>query len=677
MKSKKRWQRRVEQLLLSEGGPVAIDVLLREAGTSVTQRSLERYITEEGLAVVEDGRRYYPCWSLFEEGRVLIRPQAWEVDAGILIPGHRLMPLYDVGVPPSELELRPAPEEPEGVSGGFQRRVVTSPLSEVITYFTLFGLEMLEPLLALEDEANMDVDLAQSTDALVRLSACDLSDYYRRVGFREGDYLEARLESWSRGAFSLTHRPARTLSEERRSAWFRTLNSSFRAVIEHFEGPKDIPTQLIYAYFFATGREGSTFITDPGGTIGEFLAADKEFGIRRAGGGGGWDTPATTIWDESEMERGPNIAEAAGEDVNGVTGDLDEILNDIGSMLSEGEVEAYIRDALYQGGDIQSVIGRVFAGSHLPFADPEQAQSLHDELDSLWADVAGEYRPERDPAAPVRSRLLALYDKQLGWVRSLDDRGIDPTDLPENTVRGVGEFFSMITGALELLNQDVTDEGDQLRMLEGQLDTLEVATEEVLETAEEEVTAAVGPVPIYELKVSLKGIRPQIWRRIRVSGTVSLSELHRIIQIAMGWTDAHLHVFYVEGSPYGPAELDELDGYPEEAIRLMELGVQAKQRFRYVYDFGDGWEHDILVSKILFSDELPAEDGATPRVISGKRAAPPEDCGGVPGYHRLLYYLDEEEPESEEREFWRKMVPPGWNPEAFDLEETNELLGGF
>jgi hypothetical protein len=174
---------------------------------------------------------------------------------------------------------------------------------------------------------------------------------------------------------------------------------------------------------------------------------------------------------------------------------------------------------------------------------------------------------------------------------------------------------------------------------------------------------------IYQLKVTLKDSKPPIWRRIQIASNISLAKLHRILQTAMGWTDSHLHQFMVGETYYGtPAPEFDFEVEDEGKIKLSQAAPGVKKKIVYEYDFGDGWEHEILVEKILQS-----EPGVRyPVCLAGKRACPPEDCGGVWGYESLLEALrDPEHPEHSDMLEW---VGGDFDPEAFDLDSINQDL---
>jgi hypothetical protein len=185
-------------------------------------------------------------------------------------------------------------------------------------------------------------------------------------------------------------------------------------------------------------------------------------------------------------------------------------------------------------------------------------------------------------------------------------------------------------------------------------------------------TRQTGRNPVYQLKVTLRDSKPPIWRRIQVRGNTSLSRLHDVLQIVMGWTDSHLHEFVVHDVRYGSSDLewDPLDRpKDEQRVRLGQLVTRENDRFTYEYDFGDGWAHDIVVEKIL-----PPEPGVPyPRCIAGKRACPPEDVGGMTGYEAFIKGIrDPRHAEHYELLAW---AGGAFDPEAFDREAVNRGLG--
>ncbi len=178
-------------------------------------------------------------------------------------------------------------------------------------------------------------------------------------------------------------------------------------------------------------------------------------------------------------------------------------------------------------------------------------------------------------------------------------------------------------------------------------------------------------VPIYQIKVTLEGSKPPIWRRLLVRSDITLGDLHTIIQAAMGWWDYHLHQFTVGGTYFGVPDPD-YDSYmemqDEEEVTLGQVAPRGGFKFHYEYDFGDGWIHQVLVEKVL----PPEPSQSYPVCIKGQRACPPEDVGGMWGYYDFLEAL--QDPEHEEHESYLEWIGGDFDPEAFDLDEVNETL---
>ena len=178
---------------------------------------------------------------------------------------------------------------------------------------------------------------------------------------------------------------------------------------------------------------------------------------------------------------------------------------------------------------------------------------------------------------------------------------------------------------------------------------------------------ALKPAKIYQLKITLDRIRPPIWRRVQVSSNISLGELHGIIQRTMGWHGYHMHQFIAGDIYYGEPD-PEFDADDESKAKLSKVAPSEKSKFKYEYDFGDGWDHTILVEKIL-----PAEsDVQYPRCLAGKRACPPEDCGGPYFYPELLEIISN--PGHEDHQDRLEWLGGEFDPEHFDLAEVNAAL---
>ncbi|MEN6356660.1 MAG: plasmid pRiA4b ORF-3 family protein [Armatimonadota bacterium] len=175
---------------------------------------------------------------------------------------------------------------------------------------------------------------------------------------------------------------------------------------------------------------------------------------------------------------------------------------------------------------------------------------------------------------------------------------------------------------------------------------------------------------IYQLRVSLNNLEPIIWRRFQVRSDVKLTRLHDMLQILMGWENYHLYCFDVDGVEYTDPDSIEDDIYElghqdGSKIKLSQALAKKGDKCLYRYDFGDNWEHTLLLEQI--SDPIP--DERYPVCLDGARRCPPEDCGGIGGYAELLRVLADSD--DEEYEDMKRWIVPRFDPEKFDCLLVN------
>ena len=178
---------------------------------------------------------------------------------------------------------------------------------------------------------------------------------------------------------------------------------------------------------------------------------------------------------------------------------------------------------------------------------------------------------------------------------------------------------------------------------------------------------------IYQLKITLIDSRPKIWRRLLVDEDVLLSDLHKIIQTVMGWTNSHLHQFIKDKTFYTvrmPDDdyWDEMDNSDYKRIRLNELLRFVKNSIVYEYDYGDSWEHEIMLEKFL----KPDDSVKYPICTDGKMKCPPEDVGGVFGYKTMLKVL--RNPNDKEYESYINWLGGTFDYTEFEINKINNQL---
>jgi hypothetical protein len=173
----------------------------------------------------------------------------------------------------------------------------------------------------------------------------------------------------------------------------------------------------------------------------------------------------------------------------------------------------------------------------------------------------------------------------------------------------------------------------------------------------------------YQIHISLEDINPKIWRRLLVLPSTSLKTLHKIIQIAIGWNNYHLHQFIYEDERYGEPWDEDPDGTIDyKHLKLHDFLLFPRETMVYEYDFGDGWKHRITLEDVLFNQERLQ----SPRCVDGARHCPPEDCGGVAGYAELKRIV--KNPRHKDYQETMMWLGGHFDPDSFSIDQINKEL---
>ncbi len=641
-------------------------------------------------------RKFFPRSNYFQDAQFRIAPLKLEIDAGILFPGHRFLPFYMHEVFPTSFKLTYS-------SGNtLRRKKVSYPMKDVVIFHTLLGQEHMLNYFIMDNEKNHDVFMTVENpfDQKIDLTAFNLKSFYEENDFQEGDTITVTVKDWKKGAFSLEFSPASDLSRDFMLCrqWFNGFENAIGKVFDDFGTLPDIHEQLSLAFFYM----GKDLLKFPGIHIGGFLQQSKKVEITSLG-------LTTMLWKKGEAPEDsiPMDEEFYSWIATGNSDSLDSIFQDIGLGITEGEIEAYIRDELYREAEkakIENVLERCFPQSPLFFYDGKQEKEFDRLIKKLWKSVKKKYNIFQDKgASECRTMLLKILDDYKTWLRSFDHLSELPENFPKKEMVTLTQMMSNISHIVEELNsgENITPPGqDFIPMIEDMQSAnqflMELISSSVSSGQKQELQLVTSPPKkqkkssqknskkktasknAYQLKVSLKHIRPPIWRRIQINGDSTLEDLHEIIQASMGWEDCHEHMFYINEKEYGREHCgDDLLGFgasenlDESEFTLDDVLLKAKMRFLYEYDFGDSWEHQVLVEKILPLDGKIKY----PTCLTGKRSCPPEDCGGVPGYYQLLEAI--ENPEVSDAEELIDCLGEDYDPDEFNVKKANKSLKSF
>ena len=341
--------------------------------------------------------------------------------------------------------------------------------------------------------------------------------------------------------------------------------------------------------------------------------------------------------------------------------DMAAYLDDLSPVAPRADVEGTVDRRMFA----MPYYGTTIGGEDFPklnAADPDERGLLirgeHPEYDRALTDPAWE--GEIDGVNPrlhvtmheVIANQLWANDPPEAWqaARRLRDRGMDRHDVLHELMGVMAEHMHPTL---------VRNEPFDLQAYRRALDSL---------GNDAETTTAPPSHKTYQIRVGIAGSEPVIWRRLSLPGDITLDVLHRVVQIAFGWEDCHLHEFESMGRRYADVTYRPVEGASDErTVTLAALAPRKGSRLRYTYDFGDGWVHDIVVEATE-----PATGEPTVVCLDAERAGPPEDSGGVWGYLDLLQAVaDPAHPEHEDRLDW---LGAEFDPAAVDRDAINTRL---
>ena len=461
----------IEGFALRRKNPFCLDDVLSHLESKGLQISpkVERRVASalrSSSFVFADGiDGYTPRHAVFTDAKFMISPTREEIDAGILIPGHRFVPFLCPEVFPWGCRLATS----HGIKT--RRKKIKRKITDLLIYYTLFGLENLPAILLADSQQNEKAILEPSPESEAVITVFSMQQLYREWEFREGDGFLLTVRSWKEGDFVLEHvsREDRNADPEGEKEWISRLEEGFDITFDTLGISAEMPDQIAYAFYYG----GSELLENPAIHLGGFLSKSDFLGFQKLG-------RDTYLWRNGEDLQEQYISSFEPKPPTGADDSLEAILDDIGVSLSTEELEAYMRDELFHRRDsLSAVAERCLSGRAGAFVDLEQEEAFHRFLESLWDEVKEEYNFFTDQAGGrLREKALRIFDAHISWMRDLDRKGVQLENLPAQKLLASFQIAADMSAFVTQLNREENIAADQAAQMHEALDSMEKALAE-------------------------------------------------------------------------------------------------------------------------------------------------------------------------------------------------------
>lgn len=614
---------------------------------------------------LEGDRRWISRGGLFTGASFVIEPSRLEIQAGILVPGHRCVPFANPILLPHEYVFRRKGE------------VLSFTTSEgepedFYPFYDLFGEEYAPQYIARD---NPDNEEAYNADAYedppeVSVKVLDLRQTYRELGFVPGDRFVLTVADWKGGVFDLEYAAAKAWSAASVKEWQTAMEEGFKSSFDTLGPCSSTEEQIAFAFWLG----GPRLLSAPALSLERFLFDETEavdiveYGMETRFWHAGKEIPDTGAWTE---DAGPPDKT-----------ELELVLASLGLPVSEYVVESYVRDAFYRNEtEIHAILDRLLPESlEVPRLDKlyvaQFVAEIRDELGTAYNAFS-----DREMGAQ-RSRVAELHSAVVDLAARVDASRIDASWLPKHTFVTLSQIQAHAASMLEDL--DYNDPPEQAILdgyensLEGMIDAYEDirdAIEEALDRYRRSRISLVRPTadtagPGWRsVQIAVAGT--QVWRRVVVPDRTRPGELDSVIRAVLGWRYSRLRGVGSD-EPANPAQgrpnasLDDAEPYAS----LGELAGSGVTELSYSYDYGASWE-----VRITLLHEAEAPSSGHPEVVGGAMAPPPEGSGGALRFRRFVAALAGED--CREKELARRELGENFDPENYDAEAAEAALAGL
>ena len=439
----------IENAIAGAGKSFTVDQVIRSLTSEEPEglrRRVERFIESDDTLFYDEKWQCRTREDFFTGRKFIITPDEWEINNGILFPGHRFIPFVPETVFPSSVELKLAGKK-------VPVKKLISPLGNCFHYHILLGSEQIFDFMLADDPANETLKQEAKRTDPVTLTVFDLAEFYRKNEFLFGDALLCTVENYNGGIISMEYLSGSSRTSQGRKDYIRNMDEAAKKVWDKFQDYPDIPEQLAWIVCYA-GEENSC-----GASIDEFIAGSEKVQLRPEG-----DHAVLTVADENahhhchdgecschedEMELPDGLSISSAE-----LDDPFKLLANAGVALSQEELDGFILDAIYgRESDFSGVHSRIFGNSAVDLPDEAQQAVLLNFLEERFEIMLENYnRTDDEPKAELRSQIMEAVSRRIDYLAMLGTSGNDPDEKESSRIRQLAEVAAKLGEALKLLN---------------------------------------------------------------------------------------------------------------------------------------------------------------------------------------------------------------------------------
>ncbi|MBE6375698.1 MAG: hypothetical protein E7050_04440 [Lentisphaerae bacterium] len=437
---------------------------------------VERFIASDPGLFHDDSWQCRTRKSFFTGKKFLITPDEWEINAGILFPGHRFVPYVPETVFPSSVILKHD-------NSDMPMKKLISPLGTSFHYHILLGSEQIFDFFLADDPANEILKHHAGRTDSVTLTVYDMADFYRENEFLFGDALLCTVVDYEAGIISMEYLSGSLRGSQARKEYLKIMDDAAEKVWNEFQDYPDIPEQLAWMVFYAGEK------SEPAASIDEFIAASEKVQLRPEG-----DHAVLTVAgnDHNRHDDGCDCTCEEDEEMdlpdglsisNAELSDPFKLLANAKVPLTSAELDGFILDAIYgRETDFSGVHSRIFGSAEIDLPDEAQQAVLLNFLEERFENMLENYnRADDEPKAELRSIIMEAVSRRIDYLSMLGAADSDPDEVEKTKIRRLAEVSAKLGEALKLLNHPgFTPDHQERENLEILIDDQLAIQEEIL-----------------------------------------------------------------------------------------------------------------------------------------------------------------------------------------------------